>query len=341
MAGWLFPAGRSQRASAHLMADGRQLALRHADGTVERLDAAAFRVSSRLSSVPRRLALADGRLFETADNDGIDRLLGGHGEHARSSRLARLERFHPRLILMAVAMMAAVFAAVRWGVPAAGDAAAAVVPYAAEAQIGDHVLAFFDDFVFEASKLPAARREAVEALFAELAAASEVPPGRLRLLFRAGGEIGPNAFAVPGGPIVITDEMVVLAPGDEAIAGVLAHEIGHVERRHGMRLLARAAGLGATILLITGDASSMLEETSAMPAMLLHLSYSREFEREADARAVTLLRATGRSPAGLVELFERLDRPCGEDCPDSSWLSSHPATRERIEALRKAVEAVE
>lgn len=241
--------------------------------------------------------------------------------------------------MLALATLAAIVAAVRWGIPAASDAAVAMVPYAIEEQIGHHALAFFDEFLLEESSLPPERQREVEALFAELAAASGEAPGRLRLLFRGGAIIGPNAFALPGGQIIITDPMLEVAPGDDAIAGVLSHEIGHVEGRHGVKLLVRAAGVGAALVLITGDASSLLDDAGTLPVMMLQLSYAREFEREADGRAVALLRATGRTPEGLIALFERIDRACPEPCPDTTWLSSHPATRERIDALRAAAEA--
>jgi predicted Zn-dependent protease len=225
---------------------------------------------------------------------------------------------------------------VRWGVPAAADATVALVPHSIEAQMGDHALAFFDEFVLEESTLPAERRKQLEALFAELAAVADEPPGRLRLLFRGGARIGPNAFALPGGQIIITDTMVLLARDDDEIAGVLGHEIGHVEERHGVKLLLRAAGLTGAVVLITGDASSLLEDASMLPLMLLHFSYARDFEREADARSTALLRATGRSPAALAALFERLTAACEPRCVYDSWVSTHPAPAERIEALRRA-----
>lgn len=338
---WLFPAGASRREPARLRLDGAALVLERADGVEERLDPASLTVSSRLGNVPRRITLSDGRVLESSDNDGIDRLLAHHPRHARSARIARLERFHPRLVLLAVVALAVIFAAVRWGVPLAGDAATALVPHAAERQIADSALSFLDDFVFEPTRLSPQRQDEITALFAELAAASDLPPGRLALYFRGGGFIGPNAFALPGGPVVVTDEMVELAPNEDALAGVLAHEIGHVEERHGLKRLVRASAMAATILLLTGDVSSLVEDAVALPALLLDLSYSRGFEREADARAVALLRATGRSPAGMAQLFEMLTAGCrGEDC-EISWLSSHPPTRERIEQLRKAAEPAE
>ncbi len=75
--------------------------------------------------------------------------------------------------------------------------------------------------------------------------------------FRA-SKIGPNALALPGGVIYVTDELVELAPDDDAVIGVLAHELGHIEQRHLMRRLFASAAVGAAAAVLFGDVSTVL-----------------------------------------------------------------------------------
>ena len=334
--GWLSPPESSRREPARLAVRQSRLALETAGG-VELVDPAVLRPSSRIGNVPRRLALPDGRLFETADNDGIDRLLASQAALGRASWLAAIERFRPRLVLIAMVFVVSALAAVRWGLPALADAAAALVPDAVEARIANGTLDALDATVLDPTRLPPQRRREVAALFAALAAASDLPPGRLTLMFRRGGLIGANALALPGGTVVVTDELLAIAPDEDGLAGVLAHEIGHVEARHGLRQLLRTVGLGAVLILVTGDATDLVEEAVVLPALLVELSYSRAFEREADDRALALLAAVGRRPDGFIRMLERLAAACGTDCEAPAWLSTHPATVERIDRIRATV----
>jgi len=116
--------------------------------------------------------------------------------------------------------------------------------------------------------------------------------------------LGPNAFALPGGIVFVTDDMLELLQGrDDVLIGVLAHELGHVKRRHGMRLVVQATVLGAVASLVWGDFSTLL---ATVPVLLGQNAYSRDFEREADLDAIAMLRANGLSPAVMAEMFERL-----------------------------------
>jgi Zn-dependent protease with chaperone function len=122
---------------------------------------------------------------------------------------------------------------------------------------------------------------------------------------------------------------------------VLAHEVGHVRHRHGMRMLVQFALLGTVTGLAIGDFSSLL---AAVPALLGQMAYSRDFEREADAESVRLLRTAGISPDVMVAFFERVDawrrskagQLVGADFDPGIAFSSHPADAERIAFFRAA-----
>lgn len=145
----------------------------------------------------------------------------------------------------------------------------------------------------------------------------------------------PNAFALPGGRIVVTDELISLAEGPDEVAGVLAHEIAHIERRHVLANVIRQMGLGlmADIVLGGGGLGQMLAAIS-LNAASLH--YSRTDESEADARALLYLRDAGLDPGGLAAFFDRLGKLEKKSVDFPQLMSTHPDVKERAATARRA-----
>ena len=144
-----------------------------------------------------------------------------------------------------------------------------------------------------------------------------------------------NAFAAPGGHIVIYRKIIDDASSAEELAGVLAHEMAHVELRHSTKSLIRDIGLGFTLSLIFGDIGTLESATK----LLSQMSYSREDERAADLHAKNTLNAINISPKGLQDFLrlvaeEELDIEF-KGSEFLTYLSSHPDTEERIKALNE------
>ena len=332
--GRLFPAGAAAHRSATLTPQPDGSLLLDDGATPRTLAPGALRWSSRIGAIARRATLPDGAVFETHDNDGADALARAHGQRS-AGLLHRLERIRAPLLALVLLATLAFFVGLRWTVPWLGDAASRFVPDAVETRIGAAVLETLDRLSFHDSELPAEKRQSIQAEFDALASHAQVAHGKLELLFRRGGRlVGANALALPGGRIVVTDELLALAPAPADLAGVLAHEIAHVEYRHGMRRLGRIAGLSAVVMLMTGDVASATHDMGVIGAGLLDISYSRGFEREADARGIALLRLTGKDPETLAVMLERLGGASSGSAP--GWLSSHPPTEERARLIRQA-----
>ena len=147
--------------------------------------------------------------------------------------------------------------------------------------------------------------------------------------------MGPNAFALLGNFIVLTDELVTLVDGDlDAISGVLAHELGHLRHRHGLRSAVQATALTVLGSALIGDYSSAL---AAVPAGLGHLNYSRHFETEADAYSFEVLCDAHIDPAKTALFFDRASKingNVGNLIP--AYLSSHPGSEDRAAYFRRA-----
>ncbi|MGI8931981.1 MAG: M48 family metallopeptidase [Sphingomicrobium sp.] len=130
-----------------------------------------------------------------------------------------------------------------------------------------------------------------------------------------------NAAALPGGQIVIFDGALRDSPNPDAIAGVLAHEIAHVRRRHVTQALIRELGIGALIRLFAGGVGANAEQ-------LVALSYTRSNETEADTDAIAALDRANIDPRPTAALFRSLDQQDG-GFDTAEFLNSHPRSGDR------------
>lgn len=298
-----------------------------------------LRISEPMGEAPRLITFPDAAFCEVRDHAGLRALLEQSGH--RDSFVVRWQ-FSLGWIAASAVLCAAVFAAgYVWGLPWLAGHLAGQVPDKAIQAISEQTLATLDQALAEPSRLPAARQARIVRRFEQMAP----PDGRSvphRVVFRASDVLRANALALPSGTIVVTDGLVKLAKDDEEVLGVLAHELGHVRARHGLRLLLQGSIVGLVTAWYIGDVSSIL---AAAPAALLQASYSRDFEREADAYAAAMLRANHIPPAKLADLLERMEASRHKRDPAATatgglpdYLSGHPATAERLRALRQGLD---
>lgn len=340
--GYLYDGRSSAQALVRFGVDAPgRLLVEHAGGEVEIIaDAGGVKVSMRVANTRRTLMLADGRQIQSDDNDAIDAMFAAR---AGFDRLVHLLENRWRVALASV--VATLFAGlmlVWYGVPWVADQVAHMVPMDWERQAGEHTLGTLAAMGFSASKLPAARQQELREAFTRFV--SELPEARdYRLEFR--DWLGPNAFALPGGTVVFTDDIVALFDSEDEFLAVLAHEVGHLEQRHVMRTVFRGASIAVLTAVVFGDVGSASSVIIAVPTTLVYSAYSREFEREADAYAFAALKRRGKSPLAFASAMRKMDaavkeieRKEGEDEPGEGWsyLSSHPDTEERIRAAERA-----
>ena len=381
--GWMLESERLQRMStlppsapqrlAVRYFDGRSSRAQHVDvwvsdgqlhlageGLVRTLSMQGIRWPERTRKGPRIALLSAGGHLQSIDAVAWDNWSREAGFD--DSTVVKLQQSWRWVFASLVSLVLLMVAGYVWGLPWAAREVADRLPDSAEVKVGEVVAAPLDAFT-KPSQLPLSQQQNIEqaweqVLTAHRAAAAargeSVRPSQL--LIRHSDAIGPNALAIPGGTMLLTDDMVRLLQNDtQAIVGVLGHELGHVQHRHGMRMVIQVGVMGAIGALLWGDFSSIL---ATVPLWLGQAHYSREAEREADAYSVDVLRASGISPAVMVTLFERLAlfERCGDkvlkqlpsdtsgceagsperaqDGPDTrSWrlgFASHPASEDRI-----------
>ncbi|MBC7532304.1 MAG: M48 family metallopeptidase [Oligoflexus sp.] len=150
-----------------------------------------------------------------------------------------------------------------------------------------------------------------------------------------------NAFAIPGGHLIFNKGMLMAVESPEEIIGVAAHEIAHATERHVMRSMIQGLGIYAIITLFVGDVSSLTAYLIEQGQALLQSGFSRKQERAADEKAVDNLIAARIDPQGMIRFFERIQKESGSSRSGvNKFLSSHPLTAERIEAIESRLKAL-
>ena len=330
--GHLYESGSSERIDATLACEqGRFHLLRAGDTAATEVEVRGS--SERLAGIPQTLTLGSGQRFVPFEE--LPPGLLGDAETKMSRWTDWLERFSPVKAAILVGVLALAVLGLRAAVPVAADRAVVLIPHRAEAFVGRQAFRELDAAMFSPTRLADPRRARIEAAAQALARRGGIDPIP-ELHFRAAPLLGANAFAFPGGPIVVTDDLVHLLDDDDLILAVVAHELGHVRERHGLRQVLRVGGMFVIASAVLGADDSLLEELAAISVSTVSAGYSRNFERDADAFAGRLLDSAGRSAGDLADAFRSLLDDCGEMCRgDTGWLSSHPGLESRIEALEE------
>jgi predicted Zn-dependent protease len=196
-------------------------------------------------------------------------------------------------------------------------AIAPLIPYAWERNMGDAIVGDFGDNRCRSAE----GQQALEAMVERLAPGSTRGEDPIRI---AALDVSIfNAAALPGGHIVVFKTAITDTRDADELAGIVAHEIAHVRRRHVTEALVRELGIGALIRLFAGNVGASADE-------LVALSYTRANEAEADADAIAMLDRAGISPIPTARLFHRLARDDGEGASYAAqFLQSHPQSADR------------
>ncbi|MBO9412199.1 MULTISPECIES: M48 family metallopeptidase [unclassified Ruegeria] len=329
--GRAYPPLSSREIHARLAVGSNTVWLIDGDGQIQtRCAPNELDIESRVGSTERRVNFPDGTLFLTTRHAALEHLISD----SSGSWLHHTERFHPRLILVSIACLFAAWGIWKYGLTVLVALAVWMTPPPLVSAIDASTLQAIDKVLAKPSTLSPDQQEQVQNSFDRLLTTMgpEAQDFAYDLQFRRLPGIGPNAFALPNGTIVVTDELVKLISVD-AMAGVLGHEIGHVAEQHGLTQLYRSLGTFVLIGMMAGDTGPILEEVLLEGNLILSLSYSRQHELSADRYGVDLAARSGFDPNGLSEFFDILETEFGDHGTD--WFSTHPGFQERQDNLRE------
>ena len=289
---------------------------------------------------PVRLGLAGTTARLIVDDPGIVAALGGVALRLRS-RQRTSGRAVGRIALWAVLAAGSLTGIVLVLIPLLAAQLAAVTPESAKYRLGRAVLAQVAELL-PGPAGPASRQRycsyedgqaALQRLADRLAADLPDPPTVRVVVVNT---LLVNAFALPGGIMVFTRGLLVHAGSAEEIAGIAAHELGHIAHDHSTRALYRSFAVALLIGVLFGDLTGGAL-AGGLAEWLVNTGYSRDAERDADAFALARLEAAGIGTQGLADFFARLkEREKGEGGLLVRMLSTHPATEERLAHIRSA-----
>jgi Zn-dependent protease with chaperone function len=290
-------------------------------------------VSEQLDKAHRLLRFRDGTSCELPDNAPLSALL-------RKTRLGdtivnRLQRSWRWVVISFVLIGICVSAGYKWGLPFIAEKLAYHLPYAVLQTVSEQAMTALDGRFITPSRLAPERQQQLRERFLNVSFPQK-QGFPLKVQFRDSGSFGANAFALPDGTIVFFDKLVELTDNDDELVAVFAHEAGHVAKRHSMRQLIQSSIVALALAAYFGDVSSL---AGALSGWLLQAKYSRDFERDADRFAAATLRNNNLSPrllaSFLLKLEESHKNSSGVHRGDKIWdyLSSHPATEERIKEM--------
>ncbi|WP_062263424.1 M48 family metallopeptidase [Endozoicomonas arenosclerae] len=329
--GQYYPSGSSRSQDTYLEVDeSGQVYLRCSisdkyspQGHFEDLD-----VSSRVGNSARSIRFLDGALFESTENDQIDKTQKQHLKSSRFNLIHNIESRYRYVLASAVAMVGILWFLLTVVVPFSAKQVAMSLPESVALNVGQGTLEILDQVFLEPSKLDSETQGRLTSVFQTMVVqSSQSLP--LQLVFRSSPDVGANAFALPDGTIILTDELVRLSENDDQLKAVLAHEIGHVVGRHSLRSVLQQTGLSVLLIVVTGDVVSVANLAAALPALLMESSYSRTMETEADQYALAFMQEHGPEPYHFADIMGLLKSEHeGADIP--VFFSTHPDSDERI-----------
>ena len=151
-----------------------------------------------------------------------------------------------------------------------------------------------------------------------------------------------NAYALPGGYIVVFTGLIEQSERPEQVAGVIAHEMAHVTKRHGLKRLAQSAGAAIAFSVLLGDVEGILAVAVGLFEFATINAYSRDDETEADLEGVRMLYEAGIDPMGLAEFFAIMEKEdVGTTGAMPGWFSTHPEHQHRVDEISKILEGYE
>ncbi|HEY0906802.1 MAG TPA: M48 family metallopeptidase [Methylophilus sp.] len=247
-------------------------------------------------------------------------------------RLHLLEHHWAGIVLAIAGIIAFSLFVLYIAVPQLTRLVAMRLPYSLEQKIGAESLRTLENPAlgyFAASRLHPGEQQAVRQALQSFCQHTRCPS--YQLLFKASPVLGANAFAIPGGYIVVTDALVKLAKQPEEVVAVLAHEMGHLQQRHALRQTIQTTLSGLLVLTLTGDVSSI---AAGLPTVLMNMHYSRDMEEEADRYALQHMQQACLPGHYFATILVRL----ASQAPRSQkamkvpeLLSSHPDPKARIQ----------
>ncbi len=285
-------------------------------------------INPPLGRTSRSLILPNGGKCVTDDFKNF-KMLESQSSDNKGLRIVHILETRRSLVLSCfILLIISVYLFANHGIPMLAKIVSHNLPITIMDEISQKSLNVLDSRLFTPSELEEVKKAEIISEFQNLV--NEISSEfNYKLEFRDSNSVGAIAFALPSGIIIITDELVALSKNNREIVGILLHEIGHVENRHGLRSVLQNTGVFFLISALVGDVVSITSIAGTIPTILVENGYSRKFESEADEFSGVFMINKGWGTSDFCNILKRITKDHGE----SSMLSTHPGTDERVEKL--------
>lgn len=299
-------------------------------------DISLCKVSSELGSLPCEINFPDGELLALAADHPMVKVLRGQLSKTHSI-LHRFEQSKMFWLAAVLLVPVSFYFLVQNVIPSMAESVAKHVPHSVKVDIDEQVLSIYDGVMLEDTKLELSKQDEISTHWQALIKGLGLDSNAYALLFRESEAMGANAFALPGGTVVVTDELVLLFKDKpDAIIAILLHEIGHVKLNHSLRVMTESLGTTLLMTYFFGDLEGLVEIFSGTAVTLLQNTYSRDLESDADDYAVNKLTLLGKSPQAFADAMRGLLEQSEKHHELLKYFSTHPDTQQRIDKAEQA-----
>ena len=287
-----------------------------------------------IPSLPAKISFKDSSCFIFNKEEDISSLTAILQHRQGGQWIRHLEKSFKIAILSLVFLIFILYTFITYGIPALANPLSKYIPQHWVEQLDYEILELLiDSNLVEGPELKKYQGE-LNTYLLEM----NIDPAAYNVkVFRS--KIGANALALPGGTIIVTRKFMKLDMTEREIKSVLAHEVGHIENRHGLRGMIQNISVTAVLGMLLGDVSAFAQlALVSAPIMLQTLSYTRDFEREADRYSISILEQNGIPTSCLSSSLRKLEsshRNSNKNNEQSKAnvlfdiLSTHPSTDER------------
>jgi Zn-dependent protease with chaperone function len=334
ISGTYYFAASSQSCAAILHHAASQLTVLDLQGTML-WQGGEFSTGADLPGLPLEVRFTDGSYF--LPDDPKVRL----NQHQTPGLATRLEQHKTVVVLSVLLVPVLLWWIVMVGIPKLAVAIVPWVPPAAISAVDQQTMLMLDKTWLNPSDLPAETQQYWRDQW--LQAMAKLPKAQqltVDIQFRQAKHLGPNAFALPAGTVVFTDELInLLKDKPNALLAVFLHEVGHVRHQHGMTLLVQSTATSLVFALFFAELEGITEVLLGAGGSLLQASFSRQMESQADDFATAQLTALGKTSSGFIEAMAAISAAGGDKTGEelenwTRYLSSHPSSQQRIDKAK-------
>jgi Zn-dependent protease with chaperone function len=291
------------------------------------------RIKDKLGSIPREITFPENGLLSLVSTPDIDAWLA---QASRNNAIFKMESSRKAVLLSLVLVPLFLYSFFKYIIPGFAVHFAEYVPNSAVSLASKHTLYLLDKTILARSALPTEQQANFQEQWTDTLTLLNLNNSAYPLLFRQSDELGANAFALPDGTVVVTDDLVgVIDNNWRLLQAILLHELGHVEKKHSMRLISETLATSLAVNYFFGDVGGAIEVFAGLSNTVVQNQFSQKLEWEADNFALHLMSQHGLDTESFATAMEKLSNTRANSSKLENFFETHPGMKERIDNARK------